>query len=61
MDKFIYVFTKKDRDNLVNAGLKVFQEDKKNNLFIFLSEDVANANVSLDGVIYIYSNTLTYS
>lgn len=61
MERFIYVFTKKDRDNFVNAGLKVFQEDKKNNIFIFLTEDVINSNVSLDGVIYIYSNILTYS
>ena len=61
MEKFIYVFTVKDRDLLVNSGLTPFKEDKKNNMFIFLSEEVTNAGVPLDGVIYIYSDILTYS
>ena len=61
MEKFIYIFTTKDRDNFVNAGLTAFKEDKKNNMFIFLAEDDINSGISLDGVIYVYSDILTYS
>ena len=59
--KFTYVFTIKDRDKLIDAGLTVFKSDDRNNIFIFLTEEVAKANFLIDSVIHIYSDILTYS
>lgn len=61
MERFMYVFTTKDRDYLVNAGLQVIKEDKKNNMFVFLRNEVEWSGIPLDGIIYIYSDILTYS
>ena len=60
MEKFIYVFTTKDRDEFEKAGLKAIKSDKWNNIFIFVAEDVEDAGINLDGVIYIRSDVLTY-
>ena len=59
--KFTYIFTTSDRDKLINAGLTVLKADTKNNIFIFLTEDVAKANILIDSIIHIYSDILTFS
>lgn len=59
--KFTYVFTVKDRDKLIDAGLTVYKADNKNNMFIFLTEEVSKADILIDSIIHIYSDILTYS
>ena len=59
--KFTYVFTVKDRDKLIDAGLEVFKSDQRNNIFIFLTEDVSKADILIDSIVHIYSDILTYS
>lgn len=61
MGRFTYVFTTKDRDKLLDAGVEIFKIDEKNNIFIFLTEDVAKANFLVDEIVHIYSDILTYS
>ena len=58
--KFTYVFTVKDRDRLIDAGLTVFKADEKNNMYIFLTEEVSKADILIDGIVHIYSDILTY-
>lgn len=59
--KFTYIFTTKDRDKLIEAGIPVFKSDLQNNMFIFLTEEVSKADFLIDSVIHIYSDILTYS
>lgn len=61
MGRFTYVFTQKDRDKLVAAGLSVFQSDINNNIFIFLTEEVLGAEIKMDDIIHIFSDTITYT
>lgn len=58
-DKFIYVFTKDDRDKLLDAGMKLLNFDEKNGVYIFLKEADA-MDYSLQKTEHITTNTLSF-
>lgn len=56
--KFIYVFSKDDRDILLKAGFTLLKEDIRNSIYVF---DKSNSlTFALTEVSYIESNTLTF-
>lgn len=58
MEKFIYVFDKDARDELLSAGFKLLKSDKKNEVYIFANQmDMAFA---LAGISFIRTDTLTF-
>lgn len=63
MEKFIYVFSKKDADDLAALGYKLLHCDNDNKKYI-LSNDVANPithmTFSENNICYVLSNTLTF-
>lgn len=42
MKKFIYVFSEKDRDELINAGYTLLKGDDNNSTYIFLNKECMN-------------------
>ena len=59
MVKFIYVFSKEDRDYLVNVGYKLLKSDERNDIYIFNSSTELNFALS-DVKEYMESSTLTF-
>ena len=56
--KFIYVFSKDDRDILLKAGFTLLKEDIRNSIYVF---DKSNSlTFALTEVSYIESDTLTF-
>lgn len=56
--KFIYVFSKDDRDVLIKAGFTLLKEDTRNSIYVF---DKSNSlTFALTEVSYIESDTLTF-
>ena len=62
MNKFVYVFSEKDKDKLVNNGLKLLKIDKRNSLYVLALNTDNNFTFELfDGLDkYSLSNTLTF-
>ena len=59
MEKSIYVFSKENRDRLIELGLILLKEDDKNEIYTFKTPDVYD--VSFDEIEdYMLSNTLTF-
>lgn len=42
MKKFIYVFSEKDRDELIRAGYTLLKSDENNLTYIFLNRECMN-------------------
>ena len=61
-EKFIYVFSKEDRDKLVKSGLKLVGSYEKQDTYtyIFLNEPNKVLNFSLDEIRCCLSNKLTF-
>lgn len=57
-NKFIYVFTEKERDILLNAGFILLKEDPANSMFIFAYD--GRMTFTLDNISYIETDTLTF-
>lgn len=58
MEKFIYVFSKEDRDALLCAGFSQLKNDENNDLFVFANQ--ANMNFDLLDIEFVRSNTLSF-
>lgn len=60
MNKFIYVFSYDDRENLLNRGFKILKDDKVNSVYIFSTDGVIISFDLLDVGPYILSDVLTF-
>lgn len=58
MNKFIYVFSKADRDKMLLHGFLLLKSDEQNKMYVFLSEG-HTVPVELD-ISYILSDKLTF-
>lgn len=56
--KFIYVFSKDDRDVLLKAGFTLLKEDTRNSIYVFGKSN--SLTFALTEVSYIESDTLTF-
>lgn len=56
--KFIYVFSKDDRDVLLKAGFTLLKEDTRNSIYVFGKSN--SLIFALTEVSYIESDTLTF-
>ena len=58
MNKFIYVFSQSDRDEMLFKGFLLLKSDQHNNMYVFLNE----GDLALDdlGISYILSDKLTF-
>lgn len=58
MEKFLYVFDKESRDELISVGFKLLKSDKKNDVYIFVNRmDMA---FELADISFVRSDTLTF-
>ena len=56
--KFIYVFSKKDKETLQKAGFILLKEDEKNDMYVFNRNDTLT--FALADMSYLTSDTLTF-
>lgn len=56
--KFIYVFSKDDRDVLLKVGFTLLKEDTRNSIYVFGKSN--SLTFALTEVSYIESDTLTF-
>ena len=58
MTNFIYVFSVKDRDELIRMGYELLKEDAAKNIFVFIN----NGRQDFDAkqLRFVASNTLTF-
>lgn len=56
--KFIYVFSKDDRDILLKTGFTLLKEDTRNSIYVFVKSN--SLTFALTEVSYIESDTLTF-
>lgn len=56
--KFIYVFSKDDRDILIKSGFTLLKEDTRNSIYVFGKSN--SLTFALTEVSYIESDTLTF-
>lgn len=57
MKKFVYVFSEKDRDMLLERGIKLVQSDEEKKFYIFVNEPAVN--FALGNTSFVLSDTLT--
>lgn len=62
MNKFIYVFSKEDKEKLIKRGFKLLKNDERNSIFIFAlnMSDKFTFELFDDLGKYSLSNTLTF-
>lgn len=58
MEKFLYVFSKDNRDLLIAAGYTLLKSDDKNDLYVFVNQ--ANLIFDLADIYIVRSNVLTF-
>lgn len=58
MEKFLYVFSKDNRDLLIAAGYTLLKSDDKNDLYVFVNQ--ANLIFDLADIYFVRSNVLTF-
>lgn len=58
MEKFLYVFSKDDRDLLIAAGYALLKSDDKNDLYVFVNQ--MNMNFDLLDMAFVRSDVLTF-
>ena len=58
MEKFIYVFDEKSRDELIAAGLRLLKSDKKNDVYVFANRN--DMAFELSDISFVRSDTLTF-
>lgn len=58
MEKFLYVFSKDNRDLLIAAGYTLLKSDDKNDLYVFVNQ--ANLIFDLADINFVRSNVLTF-
>lgn len=58
MERFLYVFDRESRDELLVAGFKLLKSDKKNDIYVFANRmDMA---FELSDISYVRTDTLTF-
>lgn len=58
MNKFVYVFDEKTKEQLLVKGFKLLKSDIKNKIFVF--ENNAEVCFEFSNIQHILSNTLTF-
>lgn len=58
MEKFLYVFSKEDRDLLIADGYTLLKSDDKNDLYVFVNQ--TNMNFDLIDMTFVRSDVLTF-
>lgn len=58
MGKFIYVFTERERDVLLNAGFVLLKKDSANSIYVFVYNN--DLRFALNDMSYIETDTLTF-
>ena len=58
MDKFIYVFSKLDRDGLINHGYTMFQSNENKDMYVFIND--GRMDFSNQEIRFALSNTLSF-
>ena len=58
MDKFIYVFSKLDRDWLINNGYTMFQSNEDKDMYVFIND--GRMDFSNQEIRFALSNTLSF-
>lgn len=58
MEKFLYVFSKDDRDLLIAAGYTLLKSDDKNDLYVFVNQ--TNMTFDLVDMSFVCSDILTF-
>ena len=58
MEKFIYVFNDKSRDELIAAGFRLLKCDNKNEAYVFANQQ--EMAFELSDISFVCSDTLTF-
>lgn len=58
MEKFLYVFSKDNRDLLIAAGYTLLKSDDKNDLYVFVNQ--ANMTFDIVDMSFVRSDILTF-
>ena len=58
MEKFIYAFDEKSRDELIAAGFRQLKSDNKNEVYVFANQ--MEMAFELSDVSFVRSDTLTF-
>lgn len=58
MEKFLYVFDKESRDELLVAGFRLLKSDKKNDVYVFANRN--DMAFELSDISFVRSDTLTF-
>ena len=58
MEKFLCVFDKESRDELLRAGFKLLKSDKKNDIYTFANR--SDMAFELADISYVRTDTLTF-
>lgn len=58
MEKFIYVFNDKSRDELIAAGFRLLKCDNKNKVYVFANQQ--EMAFELSDISFVCSDTLTF-
>lgn len=58
MDRFIYVFSKKDRDELVKRGFALLKDDTTKDVYVFVNS--CKGEFDLSPMTFALSDTLTF-
>lgn len=58
MEKFLYVFDKESRDELLHAGFKLLKSDKKNDVYVFANR--TDMTFEIADISFVRTNTLTF-
>lgn len=58
MDKFIYVFSKLDRDWLIKHGYTMFQSNENKDMYVFIND--GRMDFSNQEIRFALSNTLSF-
>lgn len=60
--KFLYVFNKQDKTNLINKGYKLLKDDAQNDVFIFAADKLGEEEIVQFDTLekYALSDVLTF-
>lgn len=58
MEKFLYVFSKSARDNLLAANYTLLKSDDQNEIYVFANQ--MDMTFALADISFVRSNTLTF-
>ena len=56
--QFLYVFSRSDRERMLNAGFPLLMEDSDNSVYVF--RDVDSLSFALEDISYLRSNSIRF-